>query len=86
MKLPPKRYIDPRNLHSRLDHTLFKLMSAGRAEPHGDHPIAYHALQVMGAITWRLVQGLQLALAHAAEPHFLVAEVTGNQPIRPGEP
>lgn len=79
-------YVHARNLHPRVHHGVLELVAAGRAVPHGDHAMALGALQPVDPVLLLLLHRPQLALAHAAEPHLLVAVRAGDAPVRAREP
>ena len=75
-------YINTRDFHPRVHDRLLELVSARRAVPHRHHTVTLRALQTADSVVGVLVDGLQLALAHAAEAHLLVAVVAGDTPVR----
>ena len=81
-----QRYVHAGDLHARVDDRVLELMSAGGAVAHGDHAVALDALQPMDPVLHSLLHRPQLALAHAAEPHLLVAVRARDAPVRAREP
>lgn len=75
-------YVNTRDFHPRVHHRLLELVATRRTVPHRHHTMTLRALEASDSVVGVLVDGLQLALAHAAEADLLVAVVARDAPIR----
>ena len=77
-------YINTRDFHSRVYDRLLELVPAGRTITHRHHAMTLRALETSNSVVGVLVDGLQLALTHAAEADLLVAVAARDTPVGAG--